>query len=72
MRALWRSFLEGSPQVGDALLVLLDAAESSPGLARELLQIWFRERVVEGSIDLSDLAWVRAFCQAPMCVDIWG
>ena len=60
MRALWRSFLEGSPQVGDALLVLLDAAKTSPRLARELLHIWFRERVVEGSIDLSNLAWLRS------------
>lgn len=60
VRALWRSFLEESPEVGDALLVLLEAAEASPRFARELLQIWFLERVVEGSIDLSNGAWVRS------------
>lgn len=55
----WAAFLAEGRHVADMLLVLLDAAEVSPRLAEELLQVWFRDHSVEGSVDLSDLAWIR-------------
>ena len=57
---VWHSFLTDGPPVAEVLSALLDAAGANPRLAEELLLAWFRGGPVKGSVDLSDLPWVRS------------
>ena len=59
-RRAWHSFLANGPPVADVLLALVDAAGANPCLAEDLLQAWFQGGPVKGSVDLSDLPWVRS------------